>query len=51
MIRIAESLPSDDGPYEYRGHFDAELHSGGEAKGRSKGDILEWHEVKPEHVS
>jgi RHS repeat-associated protein len=30
MIRIAESLPSDDGPYEYRGRFDAnadaELH-------------------------
>jgi hypothetical protein len=25
MIRIAEPQPTDDGPYEYRGHFSAEL--------------------------
>ena len=24
MIRIAEPLPSDDGPYEYRGRFAAD---------------------------
>jgi RHS repeat-associated protein len=24
MIRIAEPLPSDEGPYEYRGRFDAD---------------------------
>ncbi len=27
MIRIAEPLPNDDGPYESRGRFDAELHT------------------------
>jgi RHS repeat-associated protein len=25
MIRLADPLPQDDGPYEYRGRFDAEL--------------------------
>ena len=24
MIRIAQPLPHDDGPYEYRGHFNAD---------------------------
>jgi RHS repeat-associated protein len=28
MIRIAEPLPSDDGPYEYRGRFDDAMFTG-----------------------